>query len=431
MVAGNGYGKSLFGARWFYDRLILNYKSKFSLITAPKQDLLRKGPIERLEQVFRDHGLTSQGPFRDYEIVGSPPDIKLRWGHVVMCRSVHDSAVDNLVAVDVSHAWMDEPGLCPMQASTEVAKRVRCPLAAVNQRLYTGTPEGVNWFSEKFGGLNQEGFREVKGHTIATHSTGDLKLVLHGTTFDNLKLKSGYVESLIREFSWNQNLFLAYVLGQFVPIYDFRGYDYDPTKHRQRLDVLPDRPIYLSWDFNVTQGRAGGVSWVTTQEDRADLLCNAENKGSSRTTWEAIDNFITQFNSHKSKEIIVTGDASGYSRDTRGHDDDYSIIRGKLVSAGFRNIKIKAPEANPSVSKRIASVNRLFADGYNARLLVDERCSKVHTSLLQTTIDDKGRIIKPAGETHTHYADALGYGVCLLKPIRERTERAGQDFAFG
>lgn len=434
-MAGNGYGKSLFGARFFYDRMCRNWQSPFSLITAPKEDLLKKGPIQRLVDVFRDHGLSdTKRAFNDYRIVGKTPDIKMRWGHTVMCRSVHSSSVSSLVAVDVAHSWMDEPGLCPDQASTEVAKRTRCPIAAINQRLYTGTPEGVGWFSDKFGGLEPEGVRNIEGHLVPLHSTGDRKLVLHGTTFENRALRRGYVESLIREFQWNKNLFLAYILGQFVPIYDFRGYDFDKAKHgAQKLPTYKDRTLYLTWDFNVTQGRAGGVSWVTMQEHGSDLHVNAENKGASRTTFEAIDGFASQFPKHDwgHHEIIVTGDASGEHRDTRSYGTDYDIIRQKLQTLGYRNVKIERPSANPSISMRLASVNRLFSDTHPERLYVSTDCPRLQNSFLQTTIDEKGAIVKPPRQTHTDFADACGYGVVKLRPIRERWAPTNFDLVRG
>lgn len=433
VVGGNGYGKSLLGARFHFDRTILNKDSPYSLIAAPKDDLLKKGPIERLVQVFRDHGLKDTGPYKDYSVVGNPTDIRMRWGHTIMCRSVHKTAVSTLVAVDISHAWLSEAGLCPPSVNTEIAKRLRCPRAVCLQVLKEGTPEGVNHFSERFGSLTPEGFRTVKGYKIPTFSADYAKnrVCLHGVTYDNLALReSGYAEALEEEFSWNKNLFLAYLLGQFVPIYDFRGYDYDPTKHRRDLTIYNDRPLYLSWDFNVTQGRLGGVSWVTGQEFGRDIGFVAENKGSSRTTDEAIGGFISDFQDWKNREVIITGDASGQARDTRGYDDDYAIIKARLSAAGFKHLRFKVPPSNPSVSKRITAVNRGFSDNSLSRLLVGSKCNKLHTSFLQTTIDEKGKIVKPTGQTHTDFADAAGYLVTLLRPIRERGEFSNYDLAM-
>lgn len=434
VVSGNGYGKSHFGAEWHYDRMCLNESSPFSLITANKEDVLKKGPVQRFYDVLQFHGLSDKKKaFNDFKIVGKPPDIVFKWGHTVMCRSVHSSTVGSLVGVDVSHSWMDEPGLCPQQASTEVAKRTRCPKAACCQRLYTGTPEGVGWFSEKFGDLTPEGIREIEGYKIPLHSTGDKKLVLHGTTYENRVLRREYVESLIREFAWNKNLFLAYILGQFVPIYDFRGYDFDRSKHgSELLPIFEDRPLYLTWDFNVTQGRVGGVAWVTMQEQRQDLFVNAENKGASRTTLEAVAGFIKQFPVHTwgHREIIVTGDCNGDSRDTRGYGTDYDIIRQELAKAGYRNVKMQYPTSNPSVSLRVACVNRLFSDTYEAALRVSTVCNRLQNSLMQTTIDDKGQIKKPPGQTHTDFADACGYGAVKLRPIRDRWSPSKHDLVM-
>lgn len=445
VVAGNYYGKTTFGATWFTDRLFKNLNSDFSLITAPKEDLLKKGAMLRCIQYWDSLGLRRSGPFADYKIVGNPPDIKWRLGgsrkgegHTTMCRSVHRSAVGTLVAVDVSHAWMDEPGLSPLQAHIEVTKRVRCQNAVLRQKLYTGTPEGVNWFGEMISDpdLQEEGhfLAGPEELEIPRFSVGDKKIVLHGTTYDNPYLPEDYIQGMLRAFGWNPNLKLAYIYGQVVPVYEFRGYDYDRTKHRKTgLQPFDDgRPLWLGWDFNVTINGAGGVSWVTLQEDAGDLYCAAENRGSSRTTWEAVDDFIKQFPTGKwgSTEIIITGDANGWARNSATYNVNYDLIREKLRAAGYRNVTIKAPRGNPSIEFRLTCVNRLFCSDHPETLFIGANCNKLDKSLMQTVINKKGKIVKPQADTHTHPADALGYPVTQLRPIIRPTQRGGYDFSY-
>ena len=110
-----------------------------------------------------------------------------------------------MVAVDVSHTWLDEPGLCPLQAHVEIAKRTRCHKATIRQKLYTGTPEGVNWFGEL---VSNEDIVE-EGHYNAgpeemhlpRFSVADKLLILHGTTYDNPYSPEDYLRSLEKAFA--------------------------------------------------------------------------------------------------------------------------------------------------------------------------------------------------------------------------------------
>lgn len=410
VVAGNYYGKTFFGANWFFNRLMLNRNSRWSIITAPKEDLLWKGPIEALRQKLYDAGFSDKPPFKDFRIVGKPPDIEFAWRHTTICRSLNEQAARTLVAISASHGWMDEPGLCEKIGYIEVAKRIRCPKAKVRQRLYTGTPEGVNEFSDRFAGLELMGER---------HSGSARKLVLHGRTTDNPYATKDYIQALYDEFGWNENLIKAYIFGQFVPLYDHQGYDFDRDRQVRPCPVDPRKPLILGFDFNVTQGRVGGVSWAALQEDYRDLHVVAENREGSRTTDIAIRNFCEQFPPHENGdvEIHLYGDPAGYYRDTRGQTNDWDIVEYELRQAGFRNVANKVPRAHPSISLRIACVNRLCSDKYHSALYIDPKCTKTIKSLELTTIDEKGKIKKPPGETHTHYADAIGYPVVQLRPI--------------
>ena len=424
VVSGVGYGKSHYAVRWHHIRKVWNKNSKLSLFIAPKYDLLLENNIPLYASFLESIG---QIEGRDYNITkGSRPSLEYSDGHRVLFRSADPQAVAGLVSYTASHATVDEAGQCAETTPIEVSKRVRCPLSIVRQVLYTGTPEGVgNFFFRKF---NKTTCEPIEGTQFRV---GKGALVLQGRTYDNKELPPDYLDNLYREFSWNENLAKAYIEGEFVPIYDHRGYDYDADKHRKSdVEIKEDRPLYVCWDFNVTQGRAGGVSWITLQEDARDIWAAAENKGSSRTTFEAVDDFIRQFPKLKwqHKEILVHGDAAGHGRDTRSYGNDYDIITQKLRHAGYSYVRTVAPRANPSVALRIAATNRLFSDSYDSTLYLGPKCNKL--DLTQTTINEKGQIVKPAAETHTHFADACGYGVVALRPIRKPGEKGKYDFSW-
>lgn len=421
VVSGVGYGKSHLACIKHHDLCLINRKSKLSLFTAPKLDLLVENNVP-LYCSLLEHLGWKQG--RHYWVrFGNAPSIEYAGGHRVLFRSSSQMAVRRIVSYSASHASNDEAGQSAETLPIEISKRVRCPEAKVLQTCWYGSPEGVGGFF--FNKCNSQATRRIidsQGNQTRFSIGHDGQIiVLHGWTEDNKLLSPQYISNMRQQMAWNPNLIRAYLYGEFVPLYSNSAYDFDPEKHKKDGPIWKDRPVYLTWDFNVTNGKAGGVSWVAIQEHMGDLHIVAENKGSSRTTFEAVDDFIAQFPAEQWQgvEIIVTGDSSGHSRDTRSYGNDYDIIRQKLAEKRYAYVRIQAPHCNPSVNLRIAAVNRLFSDQWSQSLLVRPKCIKTIDSLLQTTIDETGRIKKPAGETHTHYADAVGYGITLLRPIKK------------
>jgi hypothetical protein len=421
VVSGNGYGKSVFGSRWHFQRCLKNKKSAFSIIGAPTADIIKNVIIDVFEQTLIDHGLGRN----DFKIFSSVQDmhVDLAWGHTILMRTFQKSAASFRVGYTASHAWMDESGLTDDRVPIEIAKRVRCARARALQRLYTGTPEGTkNWFA-----------RKIRADDVSRQgkfSIGDNIKILHGTSYDNPTLPEEYLRGMEAEFAWNENLRRAYLLGEVVPIYDHAGYDFDPDKHVGDYPADPADPLFLGWDFNVGSGRAGLITWIAMQQYKADLYAVDENQHRSRTTDEACRQFMKQFPPEKwrNQEIIVYGDAAAWARDTRGYINDYGIIEQEL-KPHYPLLRIKARRSNPSIEYRLSAVNRLFSDIYPRNFYLNKKCVKLAESFITTTVDSLGKIEKPAGEVWTHPGDAAGYVVVELYPIRKPQTRK-VDFAY-
>lgn len=426
VVSGVGYGKTHFAARWHFVRCVLNGQAgcKQSFIGAPTHKLLKQNILPMYLEFLDSIGL-EQGD--DY--IYNRSDLAVHFkglNHTVLTAPL-SITTRMLVSFSFSHAWIDECGLTSDHAPIEVAKRTRDGKAIALQTLYTGSPEGTNnWFYKKCGNANKIKSNFSERETIVNVEGEDRKsklLILHGKTKDNKTLPASYIDSLYREFAWNPNLIKAYINGEFVPVYEFSGYDYDKTRHMKKLEPDINKPLYLTWDFNVSQGAVALISWTAIQEHGQDLHCVRENRGRARGTLDAIDNFIEQFppGLWGQVPISITGDCNGRNRSTRGDENDYDIISHRLKAAGYRNFTITAPYSNPLVSTRLATVNRMFSDkSIVGNLLLDNSCVKLDESFRTTTIDKFGKIEKPSGDTWTHPADGVGYYVCQARPIRDR-----------
>lgn len=132
---------------WHWDRCRRNYRSNFSLVLMPTYGKLWDSVIPRYRGFLQERGYIRR---IHYEIVKTPI-LLLRYlysGHEVHFHGA--DRPDLLVAVEYSHAWIDEPGDMKREVHDYVTERVRCRHAALNQRLYTGVPQGLTPYAEQF-----------------------------------------------------------------------------------------------------------------------------------------------------------------------------------------------------------------------------------------------------------------------------------------
>jgi hypothetical protein len=291
-------------------------------------------------------------------------------------------------------AWMgmDEPGLCSKEAFTDAAGRVR--VGPIRLIFLTGTPEGVDsWFCDLFQSpiAPYYAIRGMVRHPdVARHYEAKLEAIYRG----------------------NEALLAAYLRGEFVPLTSGRVYPGFSPIRSVRNDIQPDEnlDLLLGCDFNVHP-----LAWVVCQSDGTCLrvLCDLSVDG---TTEEATHEFIRRFPrlGHKTGCIRIYGDRSGKSRGTRTVETDYSILSRILQDHGWE-VSLCVPEANPPVTDRVNSTNNLFAGDL---CLVSDSSVNLIRSLSGTVWKPGTRdIYKPAGETLTHWSDALGYLIHSVFPV--------------
>ena len=109
--------------------------------------------------------------------------------------------------------------------------------------------------------------------------------------------------------------------------------------------------------------------------------------------------------------MIVYGDASGRSRDTRSKTTDYFIME----QAGF--VRQKVPKANPPIRERHNTVNSLLMNmAGDIRILVHPRC-KTLIKGLETVKLIQGAVMLEEQPYEQHVTTALGYLLCEEFPM--------------
>jgi len=193
---------------------------------------------------------------------------------------------------------------------------------------------------------------------------------------------------------------------------------------RTQPEINLRRPLAWMWDFNVEPmvsaiGQYDGEMFRVHQE----LILDEGN------TQEMCQLFYEAHPEHYA-EIWIYGDATGKRRGTRGKvgETDYTIIMNEMNNYGVP-LRMKVPDANPSVPDRINAMN-LACSGRNGlvSLEIDPTCVELTADFEQVLRDGRGGIKKTYSRKdayfrRTHISDAVGYWVAYEKPVRRLRPR--------
>lgn len=418
-MAGVAAGKSNFGPKWHLKRCVDNPKSAISLVVAPDYRLLRSRCLAEFETFLTSRGYREGKHFRIYL---SSSDLKIVLnlsGHKPWNQTIYfwsGEAPHKMVALNASHAWIDEAGLLSDDVIMRLVQRIRCPEAVYRQCLWTGTPEGIgNAFVNRFHpdeckpDPNDDRFSE-----------SEHKLVLHAATFDNTYLPADFVQNLAREFGLDSPEFACYVLGRPTSLSRDRFYyGFVETKNVGSYPPMPEnRGLIVAFDNNPVV-----LAWTAVQRDADRYLVVADNGGNARDLYEACEQFIEKFPPPiwRTHEVSVLGDAALYTRSPLTHNVGFDIIR-TLLKPYYPLLSIDAPRRASLVRERFRCTNTLYRDG---RLLVDRSCLKTIESAKSVEMGSDGKPKKKQGEKLSHAMESLDHALIHLEPPTVQLEYAG------
>jgi hypothetical protein len=412
VVAGYGYGKTKFGPRWSSKRVTDNKKSVESLVIAPNNRLLKNRCLVEYQAHLASMGMV-EGKRGHYRVYQSTGDLRLvfNWGHTVHFLS--GETPDNIISYNASHIWIDEPAVMDEAVIQRAVGRLRCPDAEYRQILFTGTPEGTNWFYERF---HPDKVARQEGSPFSESETS---LILHGSSYDNRFLPASYFRMLEKEFGWDSALFANYVLGEWVSLSRNRFYfKFDDVHHV--ADCPPNLAcgeLYLSFDNNV-----GCLAWAAMQPYQHALLSTTDqgyavvkaNNADAENLHVACEQFARAFHPSfwRHHHVWVYGDAALWDRSNQTHQTGFALIQG-LLKPHYPNLVIKAARPpNPSIQLRSICTNKFFGEN---RLLIDRGCRKVVLSA-RTTESKDGKVKKPKDDVVTHSMEAVDRVLMAIEP---------------
>ena len=313
-----------------------------------------------------------------------------------------DEEPDKIAGPNAAFAGTDEPGTIKQKSWRNTCARVRHVRANLRQKVAAGTPEGITYLLDYFGADRTDKYRL---YTIATHENIEL-----------IKDNDEYIKQAMA--SMTDAEVSAYLGGQAVNIYGALAYPAFNAERQWASDAAgPDKtyPLVATFDFNVDpmvcvlgQAVAGPFGLEPHVVDMVTLY------GGS-TVDQTCDELLRRYPKWPAGWHVY-GDATAKARNVKSLKSNYDLITERLRASG--HVTVKVPIANPPVSRRLNSVNRLCLNALQQTRLWIRKTEPARACATRPLILSLQRTLKKAGtddlekkpgETVTHPGDALGY----------------------
>jgi hypothetical protein len=205
---------------------------------------------------------------------------------------------------------------------------------------------------------------------------------------------------------------------------------FTPTDNEDKtLQLRPDLPLQLTFDFNVNPG----CHLLVGQYDkRIDLFTVAhEIFGPRMKTRPAMDEFERLYKKLAAQglkwtEAQIYGDRSGKTENTTTTLTDYHIICDKLREMGIKPA-MRVPDANPPIKERVTTFNDALSD---ARGEVHYKVNPLQCPRLVADLklmkDDEDGLPDKSDSNLSHPSDAEGYRVFAQRRIHRPERRKGE-----
>lgn len=319
----------------------------------------------------------------------------------ILCRSLEHP--ERLHGPEFGRIWVDEASFAKPEGLKVASDRLRDARVDIAQMLITTTKDDPrdSWLYETF----------VTRYDAALHE------VIEARTEDNPHLPPDYAQNIRAIRSAREcerlldNKWVSDVGGEV-----YSAFDRSLHVNAELAEYDPALPIHWWLDFNIGQGKPmssclaqikKGPSWVTGKV-RPYVTVFAEFILDSTDTRDLVSEAQESewLRAVRPGDVLLSGDASGRSRDTRSKTTDYGI----LADAGFTRQDV--PLSNPPIRTRHNAVNAMLQAGDgDVRTAIHPRCATLARGLETVRLRSGASYLEQ--ETYDqHVTTAFGYGVC-------------------
>jgi hypothetical protein len=356
------------------------------LLAAPTYAMLRDATLVSLFGMLEQQDVDYEHRKTDGELTISASD------SLVLLRSLEEP--ERLRGTNLAWFGIDELSYAREDGWLRLEARLRDPKARKLCGFGVWTPQGHDWLYKRF--IHEP----VDGYSCVRARPFENRFLLDKTP--------DYYERL--ESSYDPRFYKQEVLGEYLNSRADRVYHcFDRKVHLARHIYDPTQPLMWALDFNVAP-----MSSVVLQRVGGRVAVIDEIVLDRATTEEACMEFENRYRG-LSAPLEIFGDASGRNMHTTGMND-YTMLQSFLYRAGFRNVRLRVPAANPAVLNRVNKVNGLLTNALGeVRLEIDPRCKELIKDFEEVMYKaDSGIVDKTRDPRRTHASDALGYAIWAL-----------------
>lgn len=421
VTGGLGSSKSFGSWQWLYDRLVEFPDCKRAFYTEPAYHLIKSVAITTFEKFAESIGL-KEG--KHYKINRSAPQVIELFSkgntQEILLRTCQNPEM--IIGFNTGFGVMDEAASCKSDALSRLIARNRMQFNSIPQILCPTTPEGINWFAERFDSDTLADWKSIDDKVdVFLQLIDDQELItkrIKVHTEDNARfLPAGYIANLKQTYGHNQNYLKSYLYGIFAPFSEGLAVEnYNPRIHDLVEEKLPNpnETIFLTWDWN-----AKPLSWIAVDAEyneykEMEYTCLAESELNYSQIEDCCIEFSVKFNPirFQDTEIQIDGDPSGFNDSHKSRFNDFERVKDQLIKLGFKNVRIQATNRKMREIDTLDALNKVF---FENRLFLN-KLKELKRSLMMTQLKKNERKIdKPASEDWTHKVDALKYLICRLE----------------
>lgn len=275
------------------------------------------------------------------------------------------------------------------------------PSATGHNPMYIFTsPAKVDWLNEWFGlGDHYEEInRKIHDKKDYFKLVQEGKKVVICSTFHNEhNLPEGWIARKLLEFAGSPNLIEMLIYGSPVAKSGgefFSGFE--RLKHVKKVPYIPAANIHITLDFNVVPYITMTLWQIIREGPIIRVRCFDEIKLTSpKNNTEALCREVEKryLKDKKIQGLYYYGDATGKNRTTSSIEHNYEILE-RVLKKYLNDNSNRVLRSNPSVSATRDFVNRIFGEGTNIRLEIDENCKTLISDLEFLKEDADGGYLK-------------------------------------
>lgn len=458
LYGGRDSSKSNFAAKLLIYRCLNEPYFRYILIRK-HYAWVRNSQYQNLYDTIFDLGLESEFTFNTH-----PVKITCKKNGNMFIGAGADDVRAIKSIKDPTGCWYEEDIVYIPEADwITITTSIRSTKARFLQDIYTINPEvkgesyDENWFWQRFfkGHDNELSFTDTQELEIGDKVFKRSYTVHHSTYKHNrwitperiaeyriLKEKDAYYGKIYVDGIWGNKT----AEGLFY-------YAFNRAAHLIPCEYDPNRPIHLTFDFNIRPYVSASVWQVYDADEPHDIIEQAQmaNKMHKRPrvlvkvaeiaakppknrTKFACEEFCYRFKNHNDL-VYLYGDPSGKQEDTRTEEgaNDFSIIKKELE---WYTVKTRLHEAAPNVAKRGEFINDILLGTTDYAIVIDPSCTETIVDYTNGKEDDQGRKFKErvkdeegiSYEKYHHFTDGDDYFITkFLKEAFRQYIRAGKS----